>query len=158
MPGKSKTRAEEIERQAEQVFELSTMGWAARDHVKRKGQFDLSESEFLTLDLLAKRQPLSVGEIQRSIGVLPAQMSRIIRSLESKIAKPMIRCEINPRDKRKVDVFLTETGAKAHRTYRESRLALTISVLDQLPDQDRREFMRILGLMRSMFSNHLPEK
>jgi DNA-binding MarR family transcriptional regulator len=70
----------------------------------------------------------------------------------------MIRCEINPRDKRKVDVYMTETGAKAHRTYRESRLALTITVLKQLADHDRTEFMRILGLMRSMFAKSLSKK
>jgi CRISPR system Cascade subunit CasE len=46
-----------------------------------------------------------VGDIQRLLGVLPAQMSRIIRSLENR-DRPLIACHINPRDKRKVDVVM----------------------------------------------------
>jgi len=157
-PAKSRSRSEDIERQAEEVFELTKTSWAARDHVRRKGQFDLSESEFLTLDLLTRQQPMSVGELLRAVGVLPAQMSRILRSLESKTARPMIRCEINAKDKRKVDVFITEMGLKAHQTYRSARLAMTIAALDQLDDRDRQEFMRILGQMRTMFANSLSTK
>jgi hypothetical protein len=61
VPTRAKTRPNDIELQAEQVFELTKMSWAARDHVKRKGQFDLSESEFLALDLLSKQQPMSAS-------------------------------------------------------------------------------------------------
>lgn len=158
MPNKSDPREAEIRQQAEAIFELTKMSWARRDNIKRKGEFDLSETEFLTLDLLRKRGSMTVGDLQRAIGVLPAQMSRIIRSLESKLAKPMVRCEINPKDKRKVDVSLTETGAKAHGTYSEARLAMSISVLQDLNDQDRHEFMRILGVMRGSFANRLKTK
>jgi hypothetical protein len=42
---------------------------------------------------------------------LPAQMSRIIRSLEAR-ERPMIVCRINPQDKRKIDVCLTAAGEK----------------------------------------------
>lgn len=158
MPNKSDPRKAEIRRQAEAIFELTKMSWARRDNIKRKGEFDLSESEFLTLDLLSKRGPMTVGEVQRAIGVLPAQMSRIIRSLESKLAKPMVHCEINPEDRRKVDVSLTDTGVKAHATYSEARLALSISALEDLTDQDRIEFMRILGVMRESFAKRLKKK
>ena len=158
MPNKSDSRKAEIRRQAEAIFELTKMSWARRDSIKRRGEFDLSETEFLTLDLLSKRGSMTVGELQRAIGVLPAQMSRIIRSLESKLSKPMVHCEINPDDRRKVDVSLTEMGTKAHATYSETRLAMSISALQDLSDQDRQEFMRILGVMRESFAKGLKIK
>ena len=37
------------------------------------------KSNFLTLSLLHHHDTLIVGDIQRQLGVLPAQMSRIIR-------------------------------------------------------------------------------
>src|SRR5262245_25850163 len=71
----------------------------------RRRVADLKEVEFLTLSLLQHRVSMIVGEIQRMLGVLPAQMSRIIRSLEDR-DEPLIICRINPRDKRKIDVCL----------------------------------------------------
>jgi DNA-binding MarR family transcriptional regulator len=140
----------ELERLAEEIFELSRLGWRAGASGRGKGASDLSESEFFTLDLLAKNQPLTVGQLQRSVGVLPAQMSRVIRSLEEKADKPLIECGINANDRRKVDVTLTETGRKAHQSYRVVRLARTVEVLAELSDRDRREFMRIVRVMRSL--------
>src|SRR5258705_397352 len=50
----------------------------------RRRAGDLKEVEYLTLALLQQNESMIVGEIQRLLGVLPAQMSRIIRSLEAR--------------------------------------------------------------------------
>ncbi|MFQ6048047.1 MAG: MarR family winged helix-turn-helix transcriptional regulator [Phycisphaerae bacterium] len=133
---------------AEEIFELNKLSWVARPRGGGRRGSDLSESEFLALDLLVRHQPMSVGQLQRAIGVLPAQMSRVIRSLESKADKPLIRCSINPRDRRRIDVVLTEAGQKAHQSYRAVRLARAVEVLAELSESDRREFMRILRTVR----------
>jgi DNA-binding MarR family transcriptional regulator len=148
----------EIEAAAEEIFELTKLSWMARDRQHRhKGQIDLTESEFLALDALAKADPqaMRVGEIQKRIGVLPAQMSRVIRSLEGKAGKRLIRCQINPADKRKIDVTLTEIGRRAHKAFRDARLASSIEFVAQLNPEDRAEFMRILHQFRSMLGNQL---
>ena len=80
----------------EEIFELSKDVWASQSRAKAKNQAEITETEFLTLDLLSKSQPLTVGRIQKHIGVLPAQMSRIVRSLENKGDEPLIECKINP--------------------------------------------------------------
>src|SRR5437764_12107288 len=80
-------------------------------HRRRSG--DLKEVEFLTLSILRQHDTLIVGDIQRMLGVLPAQMSRIIRALEMR-DQPLIACRINPQDKRKIDVALTPAGHAAH--------------------------------------------
>src|SRR3954454_660061 len=69
----------------------------------RRRSGDLKEVEFLSLSLLQANGTMIVGDIQRVLGILPAQMSRIIRSLENR-DDPLIECRINPRDKRKIDV------------------------------------------------------
>src|SRR5262249_13038627 len=74
---------------------------------RRRG--DLKEMEFHTLALLQQHHTLIVGDLQRYLSVLPAQMSRIIRSLESR-EEALIACCINPQDKRKINVKLTPAG------------------------------------------------
>ena len=153
----SNGRHQELERLAEEIFELSNLGSRSRAARRRHGTTDLSESEFLTLDTLAKGEPMTVGQVQRAIGVLPAQMSRVVRSLESKTDDALIQCAINPQDRRRIDVTLTEAGRHAYDEYRESRLSGTVEVLAELKDRDRREFMRLLRVIRKLMEQRAGE-
>src|SRR5690349_13062007 len=98
----SGTRLEEL---AQQLFDVVTRFCLTIPRSRRK-LGDLKDIEYLTLSLLHQHEPLIVGDIQRQLGVLPAQMSRIIRALESR-ERPLITCRINSQDKRKIDVVLT---------------------------------------------------
>jgi DNA-binding MarR family transcriptional regulator len=138
----------QIEQIAEEIFELTKLSWIAGANQRQRDEYDLTESEFLTLDMLIKRNSVTVGELQRSVGVLPAQMSRIIRSLERKPGQPLVACSLNPDDKRKIDVTLTDAGRKAHHSYQSSKLAATIEVLAELEDKDRIEFCRLLRIFK----------
>src|SRR5262245_50396694 len=95
-----------IEDIAQDLFEVVTHLSLTTPRGRRKTT-DLKEVEFLTLAILHDRGTAIVGDIQRMLGVLPAQMSRVIRSLENR-PEPLISCRINSRDKRKIDVCLTE--------------------------------------------------
>lgn len=141
-------QARQLREFAAEIFELSKDVWTAQSRSKGKDSAEITETEFLTLDLLRKSQPLTVGEIQRHIGVLPAQMSRVIRALESKGDQPLISCKINPDDKRRIDVALTPAGVEAHEAYRQVKLGSVQKLLLSLTDRDREEFMRILRLIR----------
>ena len=135
---------------AEEIFSLTVMSW--RQRLAQRHEAELSESQFLTLDtLMNASKAISVGQIQRSISVLPAQMSRIIRSLESGIEKPLIRCELNQTDKRKIDVAITAEGKKLYSEFRAGRLSKTIDILQHLPDADRAEFVRICREIRGLY-------
>src|SRR4051812_30528767 len=110
-------RLEEI---AQEVFEVFThLGLTVPPRRRRSG--GLKEVEFLTLALLHGRGTMIVGDIQRLLGVLPAQMSRIIRALETR-ERPMVACHINPQDKRKVDVRMTPAGEKALHDYQSVQI------------------------------------
>lgn len=150
-------QARQLQEFAEEIFELSKNIWASQSRDKDKHESEISETEFLALDTLSKHQPMTVGDIQKEIGVLPAQMSRIIRSLESKGESALISCQINPNDKRKIDVELTAAGRKAHQGYRERKLASTRQVLMALGDEDRQEFMRLLRIIRDAGRKAMPE-
>ena len=100
-----------LEETARDLFEVVTqLGLTALRGRRRSG--DLKEVEFLTLAILQERGTMIVGDIQRMLGVLPAQMSRIIRSLEAR-DRPLIGCRINPEDKRKINVNLTPSGRRS---------------------------------------------
>jgi DNA-binding MarR family transcriptional regulator len=153
------TQAEQIKALADEVFDVSADAWRAQSRDRGKLGIELSETEFLALDILAKADgPLTVGQIQREIGILAAQMSRVIRSLETKADRPLVRCSINLSDKRKVDVELSEEGREAHHAYRELKLGTMQRVLEELSKEDRNEFMRILRKMREIMLNSLSRK
>lgn len=109
----------------------------------RRRAGDLKEVEFLTLSLLSQRDTLIVGDIQRQLGVLPAQMSRIIRSLEDR-DRPLIACRINPNDKRKIDVALTPAGRAAFQDYQNSRVRGIVGLLAKLSEEDLDDLHRVL--------------
>jgi DNA-binding MarR family transcriptional regulator len=138
--GGARTPLEEL---AQTLFDLATrFGPGAARGRRRNG--DLKDLEFLTLAVLQHHPTLIVGDIQRQLGVLPAQMSRIIRALEAR-ERPLIACRINPRDKRKIDVALTTAGARALREHQSARIRAIRELLSRLPEDDLDCLQRLLG-------------
>src|SRR5215211_6749163 len=127
---------------AQNLFDVVTRFCLAVPRGRRKSG-ELKEVEFLTLSILRQHETLIVGDIQRQLGVLPAQMSRIIRSLESRDA-PLIVCRINPTDKRKIDVALTDDGRSAFQEYQNVRVRTIAGVLSRLSEDDRADLDRLL--------------
>jgi len=158
---KTEASRKQLMEMANEIVELGNLAVLARARAKAKGDDvaqHLSETEFLTLDCLVKHGGQTVGDVQKSIGVLPAQMSRIIRALEQKSGGPYVQCSINPEDRRRVDVVLTDYGKAGYDAYRNARLALTTEVLAGMAPEDRDQFIRILRLIRTHIDNRLQRK
>ena len=115
----------------------------------RRRTGDLKEVEFLTLTLLQANGTMIVGDIQRLLGVLPAQMSRVIRALEQR-DRPLIQCRINARDKRKIDVVLTPTGEKTLLEYQGKRVGRIVERLQNLSDEDQEDLIRVLHKLHGL--------
>src|SRR2546426_12793370 len=129
-----------LEDVAQDLFDVFTrLGLSTLRGRRRPG--DLKEVEFLTLSILQAHGTMIVGDIQRLLGVLPAQMSRIIRALENR-ERPLIQCRINSRDKRKIDVDLTPNGEKALVEYQGKRVGRIVEQLSQLTDDDQDDMIR----------------
>src|SRR5205085_1331613 len=90
-----------------------------------------------------------VGDIQRLLGVLPAQMSRVIRALENR-ERPLIQCRINPRDKRKIDVCLTSHGEKTLLDYQGTRIGRIVELLKNLSEDDQEDLIRALNKLHGL--------
>jgi DNA-binding MarR family transcriptional regulator len=99
--------------------------------------------------MLEERGTMTVGEIQRELGVLPAQMSRLVRSLENRHC-PLISCRINAHDKRKVDVRLTDDGRHTLASYRQHRIGRILEVLNALDDEDRENLAIVIERVRDV--------
>ena len=110
---------------------------------------DLKEIEFLTLAILQANGTMIVGNIQRILGVLPAQMSRVIRSLENR-ERPLIQCRINARDKRKIDVCLTAWGEKSLLEYQGVRVGRIVDRLQNLAEEDQEDLIRALNKLHGL--------
>jgi DNA-binding MarR family transcriptional regulator len=139
------TRLEEL---AQNLFDVVTQFCLAVPRGRRRAG-DLKEVEFLTLSILQHHEMLIVGDIQRILGVLPAQMSRIIRSLENR-PQPLINCRINPQDKRKIDVVLTPEGVTAFHEYQNIRVQTISGLLAKLGDEDRDDLQRLLDRLQAV--------
>lgn len=134
-----------VDELAQKLFDVITQFCLTIPRHRRKSG-DLKEVEFLTLSILSHHDMLIVGDIQRLLGVLPAQMSRIIRSLEMR-EQSLISCRINPHDKRKIDVALTDAGRAACQEYQTSRIASIVQFLSKMSEDDLDALNILLGKM-----------
>jgi DNA-binding MarR family transcriptional regulator len=75
-------------------------------------------------------------------------MSRVIRSLENR-PRPLISCGINPQDKRKIDVIITDHGVQALLEYQANRLQRIVELLQDLPEEDQENLVAVLDKVRS---------
>ena len=119
----------------------------------RRRPGELKEVEFLSLALLQANGTMIVGDLQRVLGVLPAQMSRVIRSLEN-CERPLITCQINSRDKRKIDVALTPFGEKTLLDFQDSRIGPISRRLEQLSEEDREDLLRALNKLSALLERN----
>lgn len=141
-----------LEELAQRSFQFITRLMLSLPRNRRRKTGDLKEMEFLTLSLLHQHQTMIVGDIQRILGVLPAQMSRIIRSLEQK-TPPLVTCGINLQDKRKVDVHLTPSGEQLLTEYIAPRVRAIGDLLGQLKDEERDNLTHLLNRLQQLSEN-----
>ena len=137
-----------LEEVAQNLFAVITQFCLVAPRGRRRSG-DLKEVEFLALAILSQNQTMIVGEIQRLLGVLPAQMSRIIRSLEAR-ERPLIACRINPQDKRKIDVALTPAGQHAFQEYQTARVSAVSQLLTKMSDDDLDDLQGLLGKLHDL--------
>jgi DNA-binding MarR family transcriptional regulator len=138
----------QLETLAQNLFDAITQFCLAVPRGRRRAG-DLKEVEFLTLAVLLHRDTMIVGDIQRLLGVLPAQMSRIIRALEAR-DRPLITCRINPNDKRKIDVALTPAGTKACHEYQAERVRGLALLLAKFPEDELDDLHRLVEQLQEL--------
>lgn len=153
-PGKS-TGASKLDRIAGQIFRLMIMFWVLRHKNRTTDPYDMTEAEFIALDTLTRQGTCTVGQLQKVLDVQPAQMSRIIRSLESKGSRGAVSCALNPKDKRRIDVSITAAGRRVLNDYRNRRLQASKRLLVDLTNNEQDELVKLLDRFDAIMSNRL---
>lgn len=137
---------------AQRSFQFITRMMLSLPRNRRRRTGNLKEMEILSLAILHQHQTMIVGDIQRILGILPAQMSRIIRSLEQK-TPPLVDCAINPNDKRKIDVHLTSAGEQLLAEYVAPRVRAIGNLLAQLNHEERDNLSHLLDRLQTLSEN-----
>ncbi len=151
----NKQESAKIENLAEEILRLQLMFWKMR-HINRiDDPYDLNEAEYAALDALSENKEITVGQLQRILDVRSAQMSRIIRSLENKSGAKLVECSLNPNDKRKINVKMTETGKKAYNEYRNRRISANFELIMDLDPQERENLGKLLESYRKAIAKRL---
>lgn len=145
----------QLEAIAQEMFRLNFMFWTLRHRNRITDPFDLTDPEFVTLDTLAERGMCTIGEIQQVLDVRPAQMSRIIRSLEKKLDKALITCSINPTDKRKINVTISDQGRKARDDYKSRWISSNVKLLKGLNISEQVELERLINRFHQIMVEQL---
>lgn len=94
-------------------------------------------------------EPLSPSEIAHRTGVSDARVANALRALEE---RGLVSRAASPLDRRRVEVSLTEEGAAQHERLRENGISMVADFLEELGEQDSREFVRIVGRIESLMA------
>ena len=107
---------------------------------------DISQTqrgEMAVLRLLAEEnRQLLAGEISRGLGMTTSRIAAVLNSLEK---KDMITRCVDPADRRRVVVALTERGEDFHLARRREAERDFTHLLERLGEDDARQFVHLLG-------------
>jgi DNA-binding MarR family transcriptional regulator len=87
--------------------------------------------------------PVSAGELASKLGITSGRIANILSSLDR---KKFIERHRSSRDRRQINVALTEAGAAHIHTVYESAKENHISLLEKMGDENANEFIRLMNL------------
>ena len=107
--------------------------------------------ELYALQIVAMHDSnITPGDISREAGISPARIAAELNSLEN---KGFITRKIDPGNRRRILVCLTPEGVKSAAEHHREALEAANMLLEQLGEQDSREYIRIIGKLGDMQSN-----
>lgn len=105
-------------------------------------EFDLTIPQWRMIALLGQKAPQAALELVASSGMDKVQVSRACDSLSK---QGFLSRAIDPSDRRKLQLELTETGKQAHRNYTEIAVAWEKRLLQCLDKEEQNPFDQILN-------------
>lgn len=144
---------EDVERMAEGIVRLRA------EILRRRGQAgDLGAAELTTPQALALRAivldgPLRMSALAERLGVSVATASRTVDGLER---RSLVRRDSDPTDARAVRVRATARGRREHRIRRERFVQALASLMDELPEDERRQLVESLETLNRLLGPSVP--
>lgn len=130
----------ELQRLTEEL--LRTLSSLGRAHLPQEIQGSLKGEGFLLSYLESHQGESTPGDLRMALGVSAPRTAAMLRALEE---KGLLQRRVNGRDKRRVVVTMTEDGLRTAARRRKDLAEAIRHTLEQLGEQDTREFIRILG-------------
>ncbi len=96
------------------------------------------------LSLLSERGGLTQRELQDMLGVQPGSLSEILSKVE---AGGYIRRRQNERDRRQINLELTEDGENAAQSFREGHSQMMVEMFSALSEEEKQQLSQLLGKM-----------
>ncbi len=97
------------------------------------------------------------GDISKEMGISSARVAAALNNLE---AKGLISRSIDPCDRRRILVELTEAGRAQEEEHTKQIMGMVVRMLEDLGEEDSVVFLRILGKLADVapdeFFNHGP--
>ncbi|MCL1948676.1 MAG: MarR family transcriptional regulator [Turicibacter sp.] len=104
---------------------------------------DYMQGEYFVLNCLQRRGcAILPGQISKEMNVTSARIAQTLNNLEK---KQLITRQIDPQDRRKILVSLTENGRQEAEHSRQAILELFAAILSHLDEEDAREYVRLTG-------------
>jgi DNA-binding MarR family transcriptional regulator len=117
--------------------------------MRAQRQHDLSVPQFRTLAFLSRNPGSSLSAVAEHIGLTLPTMSVLVEGL---VGRGLVDRTPDARDRRRVLLALTESGAALHAAAREGAAAWLAVLLAPLGEPDRTAIVHALGVLRPLFS------
>ena len=113
---------------------------------KQLAPYRLAPEQHLVLALLLEREGLSQNQIAEQLGKDKSGIARMIVSLENKGFICRSGCS---KDRRSVEVYLTDQGRELGETLKSITVAAREIISKGLTEEETSELRRLLGIVRS---------
>ncbi|MDR0219920.1 MAG: MarR family transcriptional regulator [Lachnospiraceae bacterium] len=118
----------------------------------KKNLDDALHGEAFVLHFLANaEEEVLPGEIGQAMNVSSARIAQTLNNIEK---KGFITRQIDPRDRRKIKVRLTQEGKAEAEKHHQKLVAWTTAILASLGEQDAKEYIRIMGRLAEIYAEH----
>lgn len=145
-PGIVKPSLEACAREILDVAPLVMRG--IRNELRKRGAKILSVPQFRTLGFISRHQGTSLSEVAEHIGLTLPAMSTLIDGL---VARNYAVRKIDPDDRRRMTLTLSDTGQRMLQSAREGTQAHLARQLSKLQETDRRTIVAAMRILRGIF-------
>ncbi len=127
----------------------ATMAMKRSNFWNKKTSAFLHGEMFILNHIICQEQGVLPGELSSAMNASTARIAMALKNLEK---KGYVKRSIDPDDRRKINVTITEIGRKLVIDERRKMLGKIESILRELGEQDTKEYIRIVNRITQIAS------
>lgn len=111
---------------------------------------DLNKKEVSVIEVIGKKEPCTMSEVAEGVNLAVSTLTGIIDTL---VEKKYVLRERSQKDRRIVNVMLSENGKKVYQSHHDTHIMMSKSILSYLENEEQIEFIRLF----KKISDNLPK-